>query len=172
MSEGLPRITLVAAVARNGVIGGGNRLLWRVSSDLQRFKAVTLGKPMIMGRKTWDSIGRPLPGRETIVVTRDPAFAPEGAHVAGSFDEALSAGSTLARKMGADEIIVAGGGEIYALAMEIADRLVVTEVDLAPEGDTVFPAIDPEIWRETARERPERGPKDEAAFTFLVYERR
>ena len=165
-------LLLVAAVAHNGIIGANNRLLWRLSSDLKRFKALTMGKPMVMGRKTFASIGRPLPGRETIVVTRDPAFPPEGALVAHSLEAALKLAHERAAAMGADAIVIAGGGEIYAQTIGRGDRLAITEVALAPEGDARFPAIDPSVWREVRREAGERGPRDEADFAFVDYERR
>ncbi len=165
-------IVLVAAVARNGVIGAANALPWRLSSDLKRFKALTLGKPMVMGRKTFESIGKPLPGRETIVVTRDPAFRVEGVHVAGDVGRALYLARERASAMGADEIIIAGGGEIYAQTISSAGRLEITEVDLEVAGDARFPPIDPGQWREAFRETQQRGPNDEANFTFVTYERR
>lgn len=165
-------IVLVAAVARNGVIGADNRLLWRLSSDLKRFKALTLGKPLIMGRKTFELIGRPLPGRETIVVTHDPAFAAEGVLLADDLPAALALAQDRAAAMGADAVVIAGGGELYAQTIAHADRLALTEVALAPEGDAVFPPIDPALWREVRREPGARGPKDEADFCFVDYERR
>ncbi len=165
-------LVLVAAIARNRVIGDGVRLLWRLSSDLQRFKALTLGKPLVMGRKTFQSIGRPLPGRETIVVTRDQNFAAEGVHVAHGLDAALALAEGRAHGMGADAVIVAGGAEIYAQTIGRADRLAVTEVALAPPGDALFPPIDPARWREVARIPGLRGPNDEADFVFVDYARR
>ena len=164
-------LTIVAAVARNGVIGGGNALLWQLSSDLQRFKALTMGKPLIMGRKTFESIGRPLPGRETIVVTRDRDFSVPGVHVAASIDEAIDIARNRAITMGASEVIVAGGGEIYALTMKLAQRLVITHVAAEPEGDAHFPAIDPEVWEQVEFETGEQTAKDEVPFAFAVYER-
>jgi dihydrofolate reductase len=164
-------LLLVAAVASNGVIGANNRLLWRLSSDLRRFKALTMGKPLVMGRKTFESIGRPLPGRETIVVTRDKAFAHAGALVAHSLDAALRLAADRAAAMGADTIVIAGGGEIYAQTIGRADRLAITEVALEPEGDARFPAIDPLRWGEVRREKGERGPRDDADFAFVDYER-
>ena len=161
MTHRLP-ILIVAAVARNGVIGAGNQLLWRLSSDLRRFKALTLGKPLIMGRKTFQSIGRPLPERETIVVTRDPGFKPDGALVAHDLAAALALAEARAAAMGADSLVIAGGGELYAQTFALADRLAITEVALAPEGDAVFPPIDPAEWREIRREPGVRGPRDEA----------
>jgi dihydrofolate reductase len=165
-------LLLVAAVARNGVIGSNNRLLWKLSTDLKRFKALTMGKPLVMGRKTFQSIGRALPGRETIVITRDKAFVAEGALVAHSLEAALKLAAERAVAMGADTIVIAGGGEIYAQTIGRADRLAITEVALAPEGDARFPPIDPLRWREVRREKGERGPRDGADFAFVDYERR
>jgi dihydrofolate reductase len=165
-------LVLVAAVARNGVIGSNGGLPWRLSSDMKRYKALTWGKPMVMGRKTFDSIGRALPGRETIVVTRDPAFASPGVLVAHDVEAALMLAHDRARAMGADEIIVAGGAEIYAQTIKLANRLVITEVALDAEGEARFPPIDPKQWREVRRETGERGPRDAADFAFVDYERR
>ena len=169
----LPRpLLLVAAVARNGVIGADNRLLWRLPSDMKRFKALTMGMPLVMGRKTFESIGRPLPGRETIVVTRDPAFAAEGVHVAHDLSAALALAQDRATATGAGAVVIAGGGEIYARSIALADRLAITEVALAPDGDARFPPIDPAHWREVRRDPGVRGPKDEADFCFVDYQRR
>lgn len=166
------RVALVAAVARNGVIGGDNALPWRLSTDLKHFKAVTLGKPLIMGRKTFESIGRPLPGRETIVVTRDPSFrADDGVHVAASPQAALRLAQARALAMGADEIVLAGGAQLYAALLDKVERLRITHVDLAPEGDAFLPEIDWTQWREISVETPERGKNDDAACRFVVYER-
>jgi dihydrofolate reductase len=165
-------LAIVAAVARNGVIGANNGLPWRLPTDMKRFKALTWGKPLVMGRKSFESIGRPLPGRETIVVTRDPAFAPSGVIVARELDAALELASVRARAMAADEIIVAGGGEIYAQTIADARRLFITEVALDAKGDVRFPLIDHGQWREVRREKGERGPRDQADFTFVDYERR
>ena len=167
-----PRLLIVAAVAENGVIGGDNRLLWRLPGDLKRFKALTWGKPLVMGRKTFQSIGRLLPGRETIVVTRDGAFRPEGARVAHSLDEALALAAERAQATGAEAVAIAGGAQIFKETIGLADRLAITEVALAPQGDARFPPIDPKIWREVKREPGERGPGDEADFAFVDYERR
>jgi dihydrofolate reductase len=166
-----PALALVAAVARNGAIGADAALPWRLSSDLKRFKALTMGKPLIMGRKTFQSIGRPLPGRAIVVITRDPDFAPEGAAVASDIAAALRLAEAKARAAGADEVVVAGGGEIYAQTIGRADRLYITEVDLAPKADAHFPPIDPTLWREVRREAGVRGPRDEADFAYVEYER-
>lgn len=163
-----PRIAFVVAVARNGVIGREGGLPWRISSDLKRFKAITMGKPVIMGRKTWESLPRrPLPGRRNIVITRDRQYRAEGADVVASIDESL----VQARQAASDEICVIGGAEIFRLMLPMADRLYLTEVDLAPEGDVFFPPLDPKAWRERARETHERAPGDDAGFVLRVLDR-
>jgi dihydrofolate reductase len=167
-----PPLVLVAAVARNGVIGGDKGLPWRLSSDMKRYKALTWGKPMVMGRKTYLTIGRPLPGRETIVLTRDPNFAAPGVLIALSVKVALDLAAERASAMGASEIVIAGGGEIYAETIALAERLSITEVALDAKGETRFPPIDPRQWREVRREKGERGPRDEVDFAFVDYERR
>ncbi|MGL4744908.1 MAG: dihydrofolate reductase [Dermatophilaceae bacterium] len=152
-------VTLIAAVARNGVIGAGNAMPWHLPEDFAYFKRMTMGHPLLMGRRTFDSIGRVLPGRRTVVITRQPAWSHRGVETAHSVAEAL----TLAGPAG--EVFVAGGGQVYAEAMPVAGRLLVTEVDLEPEGDVRFPEIDPAVWRETARE-----PRD--GFAWVTYLRR
>lgn len=164
-------LTIIAAVARNRVIGDGDRLPWRLSSDLQRFKALTLGKPLLMGRKTYESIGRPLPGRRTIVITRRPDWAPEGVEVAGGVGEAIALGRAAAAEMRAQEVMIAGGGEIYAAAIGLADRMYITWVDLAPEGDAFFPPVDPAVWREVSRQHCPAGARDDADSELVAYER-
>lgn len=159
-----PLVTLIVAAARNGVIGRDNALIWRLRSDLRRFRALTMGKPVVMGRKTWDSIGRPLPGRRVIVMTRDPAWAAPGTERAAGWDDALRIAE------GAQEVMVAGGAEIYALALPHADRIHLTEVDAAPEGDARFPEIPPD-FREVAAEAHPAGPEDEHAFRFVTLAR-
>jgi dihydrofolate reductase len=167
----LPLI-LVVAVAENGVIGRDNQLLWRIKTDLRRFRDLTWGKPMIMGRKTFQSIGKPLPGRETIVLTRDPEFTAEGVHVAGNWDEAVTLGATIGENMAADAVAVVGGAEIYALALPHVQRLFLTEVQAAPEGDAIFPAYDRSSFREIRRVEHQKGSDDEHSFTFIDLERR
>ena len=164
-----PKIVLIAAVARNGAIGSLNALPWRIGTDLKRFKAFTMGKPLVMGRKTFQSIGAPLPGRETIVVTRDPIWSHPGVALAYDIRSALEIARRKALASGAEEIVVAGGGEIYAQTIANADRLYITEVDLAPEGDVRFPLIDKALWREAGREAGVRGPRDHADFVFVDY---
>ncbi len=164
-------IVLVVAVAENNIIGQGNAIPWRLKSDLQRFKAITLNKPVIMGRKTYQSIGRPLPGRTNIVVTRDAAFQARGVVVAlsGEAAEQVATGDALRRF--ASEIVVIGGAEIYAHWLPTASRIELTEVHASPEGDTIFPAIDPAQWEEIARERHAAGPQDTADFSYVTYRR-
>jgi dihydrofolate reductase len=165
-------LMIVVAVADNGVIGRDNQLLWRLKSDLKRFRQLTWGKPMIMGRKTFDSIGKPLPGRETIVLTRDPGFAPDGVHVVRTWEEALAKGQELAGHMGADAVAVAGGAEIYALALPHAERLFLTEVHASPEGDAFFPPYDRSAFREVRRSDHPSAADDEHPFTWIDLERR
>jgi len=164
-------IVLVAAIAENGVIGRGNALPWRVRSDLKHFRALTLDKPVIIGRKTYLSIGKPLPGRTTIVVSRDRNFAAAGVVVTPSLDAALAAARGDALRRGANAIIVAGGAEIYAHAMAFAAQLAVTKIYKDVDGDAHFPSIDPKVWRETACEARVPAAEDEAAFAFVNYER-
>jgi dihydrofolate reductase len=165
-------LVLVAAMGRNRVIGGQGSLPWRLSSDLKRFKAITMGKPLLMGRKTYESIGRPLPGRETIVLTRDAAFSPPGVYVAHDLEAALAQARACAKAMGAGEIVVAGGGDLYAQTIGLAERLDVTLVDLEPVGDAFFPQIDPILWEETERRDHPAGPGDDASFSVRSFRRR
>jgi dihydrofolate reductase len=157
-------LALIAAVARNGVIGGGNTLPWRLPADLKRFRALTTGHAVIMGRRTWESIGRALPERQNIVVTRDPGYAADGASVQSSLDDALRA-VTLP-----PPVFCIGGGELYALALPRAATLYLTEIDRAFEGDTRFPDFDRAAWREAAREE-HRAPEG-FGYAFVTYERR
>jgi len=167
-------LTLVAAIAKNGVIGKGNTLPWHLTSDLKRFRALTMGKPMIMGRKNFESIGKVLPGRETIIVTRDPAFraAQDGLHVVHDLEAAVALGQERAKAMQASEVILAGGGEIYAALMDQTQAMHLTFVDLAPEGDVFFPTVDWSQWVEESRVQPPQEAKDEAPFTFVDYRRK
>ena len=162
-----PRIALVVAVARNGVIGAGGDLVWRISDDLKWFKKVTMGKPIVMGRKTHESIGKPLPGRANIVITRNADYAPEGVFVAPTVEAALD----LAREEGADEICVIGGGEIYAQTLPIADRIYLTRVDAAPEGDVFFPDLNEAAWRATRESACEKSDRNEHACEFFILDR-
>jgi dihydrofolate reductase len=165
-------LALVAAIADNGVIGRDNRLIWRIRSDLRRFRDLTWGKPMIMGRKTHASIGRPLPGRETIVVTRDRSFAEPGIHVAHDIDEAIALADEIAERLGASEIAVAGGAEIFRETLPLAQRLYLSFVHAEPEGDVLFPPFNRGEFREKRREERPKGPDDDHAFTIVDLERR
>jgi dihydrofolate reductase len=166
-----PELVAVAAVARNGVIGADNGLPWRLSSDLKHFKALTMGKPLILGRRTFQSIQRPLPGREIIVVTRDPRFSPAGVRIAHSPLEALAVARRLAKALAVDEIMVGGGAEIFRALMDETQRIELTEIALEPEGDAFFPGLDMAQWRETKRETPPRGERDDADFAFVTLAR-
>ena len=165
-------IVLVAAVADNGVIGRGGALPWRLKSDMLRLRALTWGKPIVVGRTTYLSFTKqPLPGRTNIVVSRNQNFAASGALVAASLAAALEAARGDALRRAADAIIVLGGADIYAQTMAIADRLVITRVHLQPQGDTKFPDIDPKLWIEIERSEHRPGPEDAAGFTTVVYRR-
>jgi len=166
------RISLIVAMGLNRVIGRDNGLPWRISSDLAFFKQVTLGKPVLMGRKTFQSIGRPLPGRHNIVISRDPALAPDGVEMAQDLPAGLRQAEAAAVRMGADEILVIGGAEIYAQALPLAERVYCTEVAAAPRGDAFFPLLDPSHWLESLREHRESGPKDDHDFDLVRYDRR
>jgi dihydrofolate reductase len=165
-------VSLVVAVARNGVIGRDGGLPWRLSSDLKRFKTNTIGRPVIMGRKTYQSIGRPLPERHNIVVTRDASFRADGVTVVKDIAAALAVAKASAANDGASEVCVIGGGEIYRQTIGQADRLVVTFVEAEVDGDTRFPDIDPKTWREISSEKHPAGEKDSHATRHVVYERR
>jgi dihydrofolate reductase len=165
-------IVLIVAVADNGVIGSDGAIPWRLKSDMQRFKSMTIGKPVVMGRKTFTSIGRPLPGRTNIVLTRDADFRAGGAVVTTSFAGARAIATGDALRRSADEIAVIGGAEIYAQWIDCADRLEITEVHARPEGDTRFAAIDAAVWEQVARVRHPAGPDDSADFSYVTYRRR
>ena len=168
-----PSIALVVARARNGVIGRDGGLPWRLRSDLQRFKSVTIGKPCIMGRKTWESLPlQPLPGRLNLVLTRDGSFEALGAVVVQSLSEALSMAREQATEGGVDEICVIGGTALFEATLPRAKRLYLTEVDAEPEGDAVFPPLDESQWTEVSREPHPAGDRDDHPFTFRVLERR
>lgn len=159
------------AVAENGVIGCDGRLPWRVPSDLKTFRRLTMGKPVIMGRKTFQSIGKPLPGRDNIVVTRDAAFVAEGVEVASDLEKALALARGHAAARAVDEVMVIGGAEIYAAAEPHAGRIYLTRIAANPEGDVHFVLADPSQWREVSRTPIEPDPRDEAAATLVVMER-
>jgi dihydrofolate reductase len=172
-------LAIVAAIAENGVIGDGRGMPWHLPSDLRHFRKITMGKPLLMGRKTFESIGRALPGRETIVVTRDRGFDPsrcggqtQSIHVAHGLEAALALAQELAATMGAEEVILAGGGDLYQSLIGNAERMHLTFVDAAPRGTVSFPRIDWSNWLEVSRTRPRPSAKDEATFAFVDFDRR
>jgi dihydrofolate reductase len=166
-----PKLTLVVAVAKNGVIGRDGDLPWRLSSDMKRFKAATMGKPVLMGRKTWESLPRkPLPGRQNLILTRDATFAAEGAWVYTDLAAMIAAGRAMAEAAGAEEVCIIGGAQLYEVTLPHADRIVLTEVNLEPAGDARL-SFDRTQWREVSAEHVGRGEKDDADFTVRVLER-
>jgi dihydrofolate reductase len=170
----LPILTLgPVARARNGVIGRNGDLPWRISSDLKLFRRLTMGKPVIMGRKTWDSLPKkPLPGRLNVVLSRDGTFEPHGAVVCEQFEEALAIAREQAAEDGEDEVCVIGGAALFELALPRAKRIYLTEVDAEVEGDVHMPPIDDAEWVEVSREVHAKGENDDYGFTFRVLERR
>jgi dihydrofolate reductase len=164
-------LAIIVAVAENGVIGRDNTLPWNLSEDLQHFKRITMGKPVVMGRKTYESIGKPLPGRTNIVVTRNASFCAEGVQVAHSLHEALALAREAARRDGVEEVMVMGGADIYASAIPCADRLYITEVHASVAGDAVLPAIEWDSWRETSREHRVAQSPNPYDYSFVSYER-
>lgn len=172
MNTIVPRISLIVARGRNNIIGSDGDLPWRLSSDLKLFKAITKGKPVIMGRKTWESLPRkPLPGRLNIVVTRQAGYTAEGAQVVGDMGDAFDAAFIQANTDRVDEVFVIGGAQIYAAAMTVADRLYLTEVDAAPVGDAAFPEFSEKDWSELGREVYPASEVDDHAFVFRALER-
>jgi dihydrofolate reductase len=165
-------LVLVAAVAENGVIGREGGMPWRIKTELKRFRALTIRHPVVMGRRTFLALGKPLKDRTNIVITTDPAFIMPGVVVAPSLQAALEVAEGDALRRGAAAIVVGGGASIYSETIDMATRLEITRVHLWPEGDTVFPQIDPAQWREAARQEFAAGPDDDAPFTALTYERR
>lgn len=166
-----PVVSIIAAAAENNVIGRDNDMPWRLSSDLKRFKALTLGKPVIMGRRTWESLSRPLPGRANIVITQNRDFAAEGALIVHSLAQALDLANELARESGSDEIFIIGGGKIYTQALPLADRIYLTRVLAQVEGDTYFPQIDSTHWRAVSSENVPAGEKDSYPTCYIQYQR-
>ena len=164
-------VVLVAAIAENGVIGRGGALPWRLKSDMQHFKRLTIGKPVIMGRKTFESIGKALKDRTNIVLTRDFGLVARDIVLATSMDAAFAFAATDADKRGVKEIMVIGGSDVFETAMSVADRLEITRVHASPPGDSFFPAVDSQAWHIVKSERRGRGPHDEVDFTVQTYER-
>ncbi|PVZ15499.1 MULTISPECIES: dihydrofolate reductase [unclassified Pseudomonas] len=169
MNKTLP-LSLIAAHAENGVIGIDNSMPWHLPGDFKYFKATTLGKPIIMGRKTWDSLGRPLPGRLNLVVSRQPGLVLEGAEVFGSLPAAIERAEAWAREQGASEVMLIGGAQLYALGLPHADRLYLTRVELAPQGDAWFPEFDRSAWKKV-QDAPNPAVEGKPAYHFEVWER-
>jgi dihydrofolate reductase len=166
------KIVLVAAIGENNVIGKDGQLPWKIRSDLRHFRALTLDKPVIMGRKTFQSIGKALDRRTNIVITKDAEFTVKGVEKAPDFEAALALARKDAKDRGAGEIMVIGGSSVFAEALPLADRLEITHVHASPEGDVFFPPIDPKVWREDSREERPAGPDDDANFAVATYLKR
>ncbi len=166
------RLALIAAVAENGVVGRDNKLPWHLPEDLKYFKRTTLGKPVVMGRKTWDSIGRPLPGRTNIVISRQPNLKLAGASVVADLPAALRLAERVGSTQGSEELMVIGGSEIYALALPMAQRLYLTEVHAQVAGDATFPAWNRDEWRESSRQRHSPSDTNPYDYSFVIYDRR
>lgn len=166
------KIAMIVGVAENGVIGSEQSIPWRVPSDMAFFKKTTMGKPVVMGRKQYETVGRPLPGRTNIVITRQRGYQPEGVLVFHDVEAALAQAQTIATADGVDEIMIIGGGELYAQLIGRADRLYVSHIDLAPDGDVRFPAIAAADWVVVDLPEVAPSPKDEATYRVKVYERR
>jgi dihydrofolate reductase len=167
-------VSMIVAVSENGVIGRDGDMPWKLSTDLKRFKALTMGNPVVVGRKTLDSFGgKPLPGRPHVIVTRNPDFALEGAVIATSVEEGLAEAQRIAAETGASEVAVIGGGEIYRQAMDNADILYITHVDtMIGDGDTVFPDFDPAVFEKVSEEAVPAGERDSYPSRFAVYRRK
>lgn len=162
------KIILIVAKAKNNVIGKDNQLIWRLSADLKRFKNLTSGHSILMGRKTYESLGKPLPNRTHLIITRNPDFqVPEGHFCFSSVENAF----IFCNKTGVENLFIIGGGQIYHDSINLCDRLEITEVDAEPEGDTFFPKIDPEIWKEVGRESHPSDEKNEYPYSFVTYEK-
>ncbi|MBD1549972.1 dihydrofolate reductase [Pseudomonas typographi] len=166
-----PTLSLIAAHGENGVIGVDNAMPWHLPGDFQYFKATTLGKPIIMGRKTWDSLGRPLPGRLNLVVSRQPGLVLAGAEVYPSLRAAVARAQAWAREQGVNEIMLIGGAQLYELGLPHADRLYLTRVELSPQGDAWFPAFDQQVWHKVS-DIPNPPTDGKPAYHFEVWERR
>lgn len=164
-------LAVIVAAAENGVIGRNNALPWHLPEDLRYFKRVTLGKPVVMGRKTYESIGRPLPGRTNIVITRNKSWQAEGVRVVSSLGEALQLGADIALIDGIEELMVIGGAEIYAAALPLAQRLYLTQVHGAVEGDAHLPAVDWSQWQTVSSERHVASEGNPFDYSFIVFER-
>lgn len=166
------RISLIAAVAQNRIIGRDGGLPWHLPGDLKHFKTLTFGKPVVMGRKTFQSIGRPLPGRPNVVVSRGGMFRPEGVALCATLDDALDDAERMAYEIGADEIMVIGGERIYRDTLSVADRIYLTEVLCEPDGNAFFPEIDMARWVETVREDGQQSEGDDHDYNFVILDKK
>lgn len=166
------RIAMIAGVAQNGVIGSDQTIPWRVPSDMAFFRKTTMGKPIVMGRKQFETVGKPLPGRTNIVITRQKDYQPEGVMVFNDIEAALAQAREIAEAAGVDEIMIIGGGELYAQLMDRADRLYISHIDLEPTGDVRFPTIKPHEWAVVEVPDIEPSPRDDATYRVNVYDRR
>ena len=164
-------VAFVVAMAENGVIGRNGQLPWRMPTDLKRFRQLTLGKPVVMGRKTYESIGKPLDGRDNIVITRQKDFAPPGVHVADTIAGAVALGRTLASRRGVNEVTIIGGAEVFRAALPLAQRVYLTLIRGRPEGDIVLDSFDPAVWREASRELMQQTAGDQFSADFIVLDR-
>ncbi len=168
----IPRLSIILARARNGIVGREGGLPWKLSRDLKQFRELTIGKPVIMGRKTFASIGKPLPGRHNIIITRDHCFKAQGCDVVYDFEAAMDIAVAQAGKSGSDEIFVIGGPQIYRLALEKVQRIYLTEIELDAKGDVLMAPFDQDTWLEISRKRFEPEGDDSATFSFVVLDRR
>ncbi|MEZ5893386.1 MAG: dihydrofolate reductase [Parvularculaceae bacterium] len=167
-----PRIAIVVAVAKNGVIGAHGGLAWRISDDLKWFKSVTMGKPVVMGRKTFESVGKPLPGRDNIILTRAPEFRAEGVFIARAPGEALKLAKACAAANGADEICIIGGADVYRQTLPKTERIYLSRIDATVDGDAYFPALDSADWRESPAGGCAAGPRNDYACEFVILDRK
>lgn len=165
-------LSIIVAQSENRIIGRGNKLPWYLPEDLKYFKRITQGKPIVMGRKTFESIGKPLPGRTNIVITRNPDYASAGIHVVASMDQALALAEQQALIDGSEEVLVIGGAEIYQQALQQADRLYVTQVHAVIEGDASFPEINMDLWEELGREDFFADGPNPYDYSFVIYQRK
>lgn len=166
-----PKLSAIVAMDQNNVIGRDGDLPWRLPSDLKHFKIVTMGKPCLMGRKTWESLPFPLPGRPNLVLTRDQSYSAPKAEVFHEPKSFIGKGFEYAGLLGQDEVMLIGGAQLYKVFLPYCDRLYVSHIETEVDGDAKFPEIDPEIWHQTTRNRQSQGPKDEFAFSIAVYDR-
>ena len=165
------KISIVVAAAENGVIGKDGKMPWHISSDLKRFRALTMGKVVVMGRNTFESIGKPLDGRENVVVTANLRLAEKGVWTVSTIKEAYDFANRLSEELNADEIMIIGGAQIYASTINMTDKVYLTRVHASPDGDTLFPELDEGEWKISSQEECPKGPKDDFAHSFEIYER-